>query len=44
MNETEVLKKDEEEDFEIIEEAEEEAAPEPEKAPEAKAAPEYNFT
>ena len=29
MNETEVLKKDDEEDFEIIEEAEEESAPEP---------------
>lgn len=40
MNETEVLKKDDEEDFEIIEEAEEEAKPEPEKAPEAKAEPE----
>jgi hypothetical protein len=45
MNETEVLKKDDEEDFEVIEEAEE-SAPEPEKAadkaeePEAKAEPE----
>jgi hypothetical protein len=40
MNETEVLKKDDEEDIEIIEEAEEEAQPEPEKASEAKAEPE----
>jgi len=32
MNETEVLKKDDEEDIEVIEEAEEEAKPEPEKA------------
>lgn len=39
MNETEVLKKDDEEDFEIIEEAEDEAKPEPEKA-EAKPEPE----
>lgn len=36
MNETEVLKKDDEEDFEVIEEAEEEAKPEPDK-PEEKA-------
>lgn len=40
MNETEVLKKDDEEDFEVIEETEEEAKPEPEKAPEGRAEPE----
>lgn len=40
MNETEVLKKDDEEDFEVIEETEEEAKPEPEKASEGRAEPE----
>lgn len=40
MSDTEVLKKDDEDDFEVIEEAEEEAKAEPEKAPEAKAEPE----
>ena len=47
MSETEVLKKEDEDDFEIVEEAEEEGSPEPEKEqpkeepkPEAKAEPE----
>lgn len=40
MSDTEVLKKDDEDDFEVIEETEEEAKPEPEKASEAKAEPE----
>lgn len=40
MSDTEVLKKDDEDDFEVIEEAEEEAKSEPDKASEAKAEPE----